>query len=67
MLRIYVNGQAKEVEADTTVLQLLTELKLDATRVAVERNLEIVLRKTFAEAKLTSDDRLEIVTLVGGG
>lgn len=64
---ILVNGEARSVPAGTTVAQLLAELKLEPKHCAVEINLELVPRGRHAERALTSGDRLEIVTLVGGG
>ena len=46
---------------------LVRTLGLDARKVAVELNLEIVPRSTYAGARLTDGDRLEIVQFVGGG
>lgn len=66
-MKISVNGEAREVADGTTVAALLLELKLPREQVAVERNLEIVPRSRFAECRLQPDDRLEIVTIVGGG
>jgi len=50
-----------------SVLELLEQLNLKPRRVAVERNKRIVRRASFAEALLGEGDRVEIVTLVGGG
>jgi thiamine biosynthesis protein ThiS len=35
--------------------------------VAVERNLEIAPRSTYADTVLSEGDRIEIVTFIGGG
>jgi len=40
---------------------------IDPVRVAVERNLEVVPRRTYAQVELREGDALEIVTFVGGG
>jgi thiazole synthase len=49
------------------VANLLASLDLPAEKVAVERNLAIVPRSTFAEVVLAEGDALEIVHFVGGG
>lgn len=67
MMQIEVNGAAREVEAGTSVATLLAELQLDPRFLAVERNLELVPRAAHAETMLAPGDRLEVVTLVGGG
>jgi sulfur carrier protein len=64
---VIVNGQSREVHAATTVADLLQELELPQRGVAVELNLQIVPRTRLAEHHLTDGDRLEIVSLVGGG
>ena len=66
-LRLSVNGQAREFPAPLTVEDLLRHLQLDSAKVAVERNLEIVPRSTYATAPLANGDRLEIVHFIGGG
>ena len=66
-MQIRINGEDKQIADGLTVAQLLDELSLEPTRVAVERNKELVRRTTFAEAAAADGDELEIVTLVGGG
>jgi thiazole synthase len=67
MISLTLNGAPHRVAADTTIAALLGELALDVAKVAVERNLEIVPRSTFAQVTLGDGDRLEIVHFVGGG
>jgi thiazole synthase len=64
---VTVNDEPREVPDDCTVTGLLRLLELPGDRVAVERNLELVPRGSFPEVHLTAGDRLEVVTLVGGG
>jgi thiamine biosynthesis protein ThiS len=64
---IIFNGEPRTIPAETTVAGLLRELKLDGRHVAVEVNLELVPRTRHAEHQLVPGDRLEVVTLVGGG
>jgi thiazole synthase len=66
-LSISVNGEHRRVPAGISVADLALELGLEPTRVAVERNLEIVPRSTLAEVKVEDGDDFEIVTFVGGG
>jgi sulfur carrier protein len=67
MIAITVNGEARQVPAPATVADLLRQIGLDIRKVAVERNLEIVPRSTYAETALAAGDRLEIVHFIGGG
>ena len=66
-MQITVNGQPREVAEGLSVAQLLDELALATKYVAVEVNLQLVPRPKHAEHRLAEGDRLEIVTLVGGG
>lgn len=64
---IRVNGEHRRVRDGLTIADLALELGLEPTKVAVERNLEIVPRSTLAEVKIEDGDDFEIVTFVGGG
>jgi thiamine biosynthesis protein ThiS len=64
---ISVNGQHKRVREGITIAELAAELGLEPTRVAVERNLEVVPRSQLGEIKVMDGDDYEIVTFVGGG
>jgi sulfur carrier protein len=64
---ITINGELKQVDDGATVAALLQSLGLDARHLAVERNLELVPRAEHARTALSAGDRLEVVTLVGGG
>jgi sulfur carrier protein len=66
-MQVTVNGQCREVAKGITVAALLAELRLSEKPVAVEINLELVPRQRHAQHCLVEGDRLEIVTLVGGG
>jgi len=66
-VEITVNDTTRQVEAGTTVAQLLRELNMQPKYVAVERNLELIPRREHESCILQAGDRLEVVTLVGGG
>jgi sulfur carrier protein len=66
-MQITVNGQSRDVSEASSVADLLQQLGLAQKPVAVEVNLDLVPRARWAEHRLAPGDRLEIVTLVGGG
>jgi sulfur carrier protein len=66
-VQITVNGQSRCVAEGSTVARLLQELDLATKIVAVEVNLKLVPRAAHAGHPLSEGDRVEIVTLVGGG
>jgi thiamine biosynthesis protein ThiS len=64
---IRVNGTHRRVREGMSVAELALELGLEPTKVAVERNLEIVPRSTLGDVLVEDGDDYEIVTFVGGG
>jgi thiazole synthase len=66
-LRITVNGDDRTAAPGTTVAALLTTLGMDGARVAVERNQDVIPRRTWHEVTLDDGDQVEIVAFVGGG
>ena len=64
---IRVNGEHRRVRTGLSIAELALELGLEPTKVAVERNLEIVPRSTLADVRVEDGDEYEIVTFVGGG
>lgn len=66
-MRLLLNGEERDVPGVATVADLVASLGLDARKVAVERNLEIAPRSTYADTELAEGDRIEIVTFIGGG
>jgi thiamine biosynthesis protein ThiS len=66
-VRVTVNGEPREVAEGTTVADLLNELGVKVQHCAVELNLQLVPRQQHAAQTLASGDRMEVVTLVGGG
>jgi len=66
-LRVTVNGEIRNTPAGTTVAGLLTAMGVDPARVAVERNQNVVPRRTWTEAPLSDGDKIEVVAFIGGG
>ena len=66
-MRLLLNGDEREIAGVSSVADLVATLGLDSRKVAVERNLEIVPRSTYADTALADGDRIEIVTFIGGG
>lgn len=66
MSTLTVNGRAQAL-AVATVDELLQQLQLAQSQVAVELNGSIVPREAFGDTPLQDGDQLEIVRFVGGG
>jgi sulfur carrier protein len=65
-VKITLNGEEREVEDGLSVAALLTNEGFTGL-VAVERNGDVVPRKTHGEVTLTEGDVVEVVHFVGGG
>ena len=66
-MQITVNDEPRQAAEEITVAGLLDELGLGDKPVAVEVNLQLVPRQRHAQQRLAAGDKVEIVTLVGGG
>ena len=66
-MKLWVNGEERTVDEVQDVAGLVAALGLDSRKVAVERNLQIVPRSTYAMTPLAEGDRIEIVHFIGGG
>lgn len=66
-LTLTINGETQTLSGPLSVSALLESLGIPLTKVAVERNLEIVPKSQYNATQLSSGDKLEIVNFVGGG
>jgi len=66
-LLIQINGESREVEDRSTLSDLVAELSLAPSRIAIELNRLVVRRDKWAQTTLAEGDRIEIVHFVGGG
>ncbi|MDG2014086.1 MAG: sulfur carrier protein ThiS [Pirellulaceae bacterium] len=67
MLTITINGEPNQVAVGCTIEQLLASFEKRGGPVAVERNAELVPSSEHATTELQSGDKLEVVSLTGGG
>ncbi len=67
MIDIQINGEPHSCSQATYLPELLTQMGLNSRLIAVEYNGEILHRQYWTDTQLRSGDRLEIVTIVGGG
>lgn len=66
-MHIIVNGESRTASEGCTLTDLIAELGLADTRIAVECNQDIVSRSLYEATRLREGDRLEIVKAIGGG
>jgi thiamine biosynthesis protein ThiS len=65
-MKLVVNGEERAT-AVATLADLVRELALEGKPIAVELNRNVVPKDKYGATRLGEGDRLEIVTLVGGG
>lgn len=67
MIELQVNGESQTYPIGTSLPDLLTQIGLNPRLVAVEYNGEILHRQLWDTTTVQAGDRLEIVTIIGGG
>ena len=65
-MRVFVNGQERDLSSGISLAELVTQLDLPVARIAVELNREVVRRSDWGSTMLKDGDRIEIVHFVGG-
>ncbi|MBD2105310.1 sulfur carrier protein ThiS [Leptolyngbya sp. FACHB-261] len=67
LITLQVNGEPQTCAPQTLLPEFLTQLKLNPRLIAIEYNGEILHRQFWEQTQMQNGDRLEIVTVVGGG
>ena len=66
-MTIILNGDPVDIAGPMTLSALLVQLGVDARRVAVEHNLNVIKRANYDTTQIREGDEIEIVNFVGGG
>ena len=66
-MKITVNGKIVEIKDGETLSGLITEKKLDESRVLASVNKKIVKVGNFSETVLSENDEVELFCFVSGG
>ena len=66
-IKIRINGKIKTIIDKLTLYELINDLKIPITKVAIELNKEIINKKEIKKIKLGNNDVIEIVHFIGGG
>jgi thiamine biosynthesis protein ThiS len=66
-VKVRLNGQERDLPEGATLGDLVRALGLEPSRIAVERNGQVVPKARYDAEVLSEGDRLEIVHFVGGG
>ena len=66
-MNIVLNGEEINIADSLNVMGLIELYELPASKIAVERNLEIVPKSAYVTTMLKENDKIEIVHFIGGG
>jgi thiamine biosynthesis protein ThiS len=66
-MKVFINGETKEIAKQVNLLELLKEFSLPSERIAIELNRQVVRRKDWEMIQVADADKIEIVHFVGGG
>lgn len=66
-ISLQVNGETRNCANNSRLPEALEQLGFNPRLVAVEYNGEILHRQFWDNTQLQAGDRLEVVTIVGGG
>lgn len=66
-MNIILNNTINEVHENITVEELLLLNNIRSRYIAVEINKRIIPKSKYKEYQLSEDDKVEIITAIGGG
>lgn len=64
---VHLNGQPFNCFSDMSLKDLLTYLNFDVSSVIIEYNYEIVSINSLHDILISPNDKIEVLTMVGGG
>jgi len=64
---VLVNGEAREINQEASLEELLVRLAIPGDRIAIELNQKVIRRAEWPGLTLRDGDKIEIVHFVGGG
>ena len=67
MAKIQLNGKKVSIKSNYSIFDLLKRYNLSNKKVAIEHNGIIIPRINYKKKILKSNDKVEIVTFIGGG
>lgn len=63
----YINGEQYSIKKKITLLELITYFNYNSSLLVLEYNNLICNKKNWGKIYITNNDKIEIVTIVGGG
>ena len=66
-MKLIINGEDKDVALDSTLQEIITNLKIEDKVMAAAVNMDIVKKENWSTFIPKEDDKLELLQFVGGG
>jgi sulfur carrier protein len=66
-INIILNGQNFLVDKNANIKQLIDKIKIDAKKIAVEKDYQIIHPQNYETTILQEGSNVEIVHFIGGG
>lgn len=66
-MNIIINGKIFNVNQNSNISDILEKNNLNSDNIVVELNQEIISRSRWKDIKVNKNDKIEIITAVGGG
>jgi len=66
-MNITINGKNFHVNENSSLYDILEKNHLNSSNIVIEINQEIISKNLWGETKVNKNDKIEIITAVGGG
>lgn len=66
-MKIIVNGEEKQIQNPANIKYLTGLYKFDLSKIVIELNGKILKKEEWEQVHLKENDKIEIVSFVGGG
>jgi sulfur carrier protein len=66
-MNLIINGENKDIQENSTLQKIITDLKIEDKVMAAAINMEIVKKDDWSNFIPKEDDKLELLQFVGGG
>jgi sulfur carrier protein len=67
MINIIINGENKNIKKNSTLQQIIIDLKIEDKVMAAAINMDIIKKDNWATFIPKENDKLELLQFVGGG
>tara|TARA_B100000989_G_scaffold250986_1_gene198915 strand:+ start:375 stop:575 length:201 start_codon:yes stop_codon:yes gene_type:complete len=66
-MNIFINGKLSEVKKNINIQDILSMNNISDENIVVEINRTVISKKYWDDTRIEENDKIEIITAVGGG